>query len=65
MIRRTLLLVICAWVLSANFGPIAANAAPCMTVTLTGTMGGRRNSMASPDPARSSATATTATIARR
>ena len=40
MIRRTLLLVICAWVLSANFGPIAANAAPCMTVTLTGTMGG-------------------------
>ena len=40
MIRRALVLVVSAWMLSAIFGPITATAAPCMIVTLTGTMGG-------------------------
>jgi ribonuclease Z len=40
MIRPTLVLVVCAWILSAIFGPSIAKAAPCMIVTLTGTMGG-------------------------
>lgn len=40
MIRRTLMLVLCAWMAMAGFGPGTAKAAPCMIVTLTGTMGG-------------------------
>ncbi len=40
MIMRTLLLVVCAWAVSAGFGTSDVNAAPCMIVTLTGTMGG-------------------------
>ena len=40
MIRRALVPVVSAWMLSAIFGPITATAAPCMIVTLTGTMGG-------------------------
>ena len=40
MIRRTLLLSICAWAIATGSGATAANAAPCMIVTLTGTMGG-------------------------
>ena len=40
MIRRALVPVVSAWMLSPIFGPITATAAPCMIVTLTGTMGG-------------------------
>jgi ribonuclease Z len=40
MIRPALALVVCAWMLSAIFEPTGATAAPCMIVTLTGTMGG-------------------------
>lgn len=40
MIRPTLALVVCASTLSAIFGPTVARAAPCIIVTLTGTMGG-------------------------
>ena len=40
MIRRALVPVVSAWMLSATFEPITATAAPCMIVTLTGTMGG-------------------------
>lgn len=40
MIRPALVLFVSAWTLSAVLGPMAATAAPCMIITLTGTMGG-------------------------
>jgi ribonuclease Z len=40
MIARMVLLVACAWAALISLTPTPANAAPCMIVTLTGTMGG-------------------------
>ena len=62
MIRRAL--VLSAWMLSAIFGPITATAAPCMIVTLTGTMGGPPEYNGLAGPGTLVVTVTTATTAR-